>query len=67
MSTRVNRRLRGRLERAFRRGADVGMATAEYAVTTLAAVGFAGVLLSIQRSGAVRGMLVGIIHRALSI
>jgi hypothetical protein len=67
MGTRVNRRLRGRLERALRRGADVGMATAEYAVTTLAAVGFAGVLLTILRSGAVRGMLEGIIHRALSI
>jgi hypothetical protein len=45
---------------------DVGAATAEYAIATLAAVGFAGVLVVILRSDAVRGMLMDLIHRALT-
>jgi len=45
---------------------DAGMATAEYAIVTLAAVGFAGLLLAILRSDEVRGALLGIIRRALS-
>jgi hypothetical protein len=47
-------------------GADAGMATAEYAIATLAAVGFAGLLVLIMRSGEVRGLLMNIIERALS-
>lgn len=47
--------------------AEVGMATAEYAVATLAACGFAGLLLTILKSGGVKGMLVGIVRRALSV
>ncbi|HLS13792.1 MAG TPA: DUF4244 domain-containing protein [Beutenbergiaceae bacterium] len=47
--------------------ADAGMATAEYAIATLAAVAFAGLLLVIMRSDEVRGMLVGIIQQALSV
>lgn len=43
-----------------------GMATAEYAIATLAAVAFAGLLLVIMRSDEVRGMLLGIIREALS-
>ena len=50
-----------------RRGRDAGMATAEYAIATLAACGFAGLLLTILRSGEVRGMLVKIIRSALSV
>ena len=46
---------------------DLGMATAEYAIATLAACGFAGLLLTILRSGEVRGMLVKIIRSALSV
>jgi len=41
------------------------MATAEYALVTLAAAGFAGLLLVILKSDAVRSALTGIITRAL--
>ncbi len=44
-----------------------GAATAEYAITTLAAVGFAGLLVVVLRSGEVRSMLTDIIRSALSI
>jgi len=43
------------------------MATAEYAIATLAACGFAGLLLTLLRSGEVRTLLFGIIKRALSV
>lgn len=43
-----------------------GAATAEYAITILAAVGFAGLLVVILRSDAVREMLTEVVHRALS-
>ncbi|GMA23022.1 hypothetical protein GCM10025864_07810 [Luteimicrobium album] len=43
------------------------MATAEYAIATLAAVGFAGLLLVILKSAEVRGLLLGIITSALSV
>ncbi|MBK8075565.1 MAG: DUF4244 domain-containing protein [Kineosporiaceae bacterium] len=51
-----------------RRGvrADAGMATAEYAIATLAACGFAVLLLTLLRGSEVRGLLLGIITRALS-
>lgn len=53
--------------RGVRSGArDAGMATAEYAIATLAAVGFAGLLVAILRSDEVRGLLLGIVRRALS-
>ena len=52
---------------ALRRAADAGMATAEYAIATLAAAAFAGLLLIIMRSDEVRGMLVSIIQQALSV
>ncbi len=45
--------------------ADEGMATAEYAVATLAACGFAGLLLTILRSDEVRNLLLSLITRAL--
>ena len=44
---------------------DEGMATAEYAVATLAACGFAGLLLTILRSDEVRNLLLSLITRAL--
>ena len=47
-------------------GGELGMATAEYAVVTLAACGFAGLLVAILHSDAVRGLLLGIIKRALA-
>jgi hypothetical protein len=46
---------------------DVGMATAEYAIATLAACGFAGLLVTILRGNEVRGLLLGIVQRALSL
>ncbi|WP_245827834.1 DUF4244 domain-containing protein [Sinomonas mesophila] len=43
-----------------------GMATAEYAIATLGAVAFAGLLVVILRSDEVRGFLLGIIRAALA-
>lgn len=45
---------------------ESGMSTAEYAVGTLAAVAFAGVLLKVLTSGPVQGALSSLIERALS-
>ena len=46
-------------------GADDGMNTAEYAVGTLAAVAFAGILLKVLTSGNVQAALTAVIDRAL--
>jgi hypothetical protein len=46
---------------------EAGMATAEYAIATLAACGFAGLLLALLRGGEVRELLMGIIRRALAV
>jgi hypothetical protein len=43
------------------------MATAEYAIATLAAAGFAGLLIAVLRSDEVRGLLTGIVRQALSL
>jgi len=56
---------RRRLGRMIR--AEDGAATAEYAIATLAAVGFAGLLVVILRSDEVRGMLTDLVRNALSI
>lgn len=45
---------------------EEGASTAEYAIVTLGAVAFAGLLVAVLRSGAVKGMLSDIIERALS-
>jgi hypothetical protein len=45
---------------------DRGAATAEYAITILAAVGFAGLLVVILRSDAVRKTLTDLVQHALS-
>jgi len=45
---------------------DDGAATAEYAIATMAAVGFAGLLVVILRSDAVRAMLTDLVQRALT-
>jgi Protein of unknown function (DUF4244) len=45
---------------------DAGMNTAEYAVGTLAAVAFAGLLLKVLTSATVQHELAAIIHRALT-
>lgn len=54
-----------RLWRALARRGDEGMNTVEYAVGTLAAVAFAGVLFKVLTSEPVRAALSAIIQRAL--
>ncbi|TFC94546.1 DUF4244 domain-containing protein [Cryobacterium breve] len=46
---------------------DTGAATAEYAVATMAAVGFAGLLIVILRGDEVRGILTDLVRNALSV
>ncbi|MER8026986.1 DUF4244 domain-containing protein [Glutamicibacter protophormiae] len=60
MNSTLNR-LRERLDE------EQGSTTAEFAMVTLAAVAFAGLLISILSSGDVRGMLMGLISKALSL
>lgn len=45
---------------------DTGSATAEYAIATMAAVGFAGLLVVIMKSDEVRGILTDLVRSALS-
>ena len=45
---------------------DRGAATAEYAIATMAAVGFAGLLVVIMRSDEVRGILTDLVRSALT-
>lgn len=56
---------RGIVARRRRVAADAGMNTAEYAVGTMAAVAFAGVLLKVVTSGSILRALTGIIEGAL--
>jgi hypothetical protein len=46
---------------------DSGAATAEYAITIMAAVGFAGLLVVILKSGEVQAILTGLVRSALSV
>ncbi|MBO0818667.1 MAG: DUF4244 domain-containing protein [Actinobacteria bacterium] len=46
---------------------DGGMSTAEYAVGTVAACGFAALLFKILTSSQVRQLLVGLVKRALNL
>jgi TRAP-type uncharacterized transport system fused permease subunit len=57
--------LKQRLTRVLEIGRDAGMSTAEYAVGTLAAVAFAGVLLKVVTSSGVQSALSAIITKAL--
>lgn len=50
-----------------RRAAEAGMTTAEYAVGTLAACGFAAVLYKVVTSGAVKSALSALIEKALNV
>lgn len=45
---------------------DTGAATAEYAIATMAAVGFAGMLVVILRGDEVRTILTDLVRRALT-
>lgn len=60
---------RRRAERLFlpRDADDTGAATAEYAIATMAAVAFAGLLVIIMRSDEVRGILTDLVRRALTV
>jgi hypothetical protein len=58
--------MRAVARRARTLASDAGTATAEYAIATMAAVGFAGLLVVIMRSDAVRSMLTDLVHRALT-
>ncbi|GAA1059398.1 DUF4244 domain-containing protein [Agromyces bracchium] len=59
---------RGRLAAVARRLAgERGAATAEYAVATMAAVGFAGLLVVILRGDEVRGILTDLVRNALTV
>jgi len=60
-SSPLPQRLRGLNARV----GDAGMATAEYAIATLAAVGFAGVLVVVLKGSEVKGLLTGIVRQAL--
>lgn len=46
---------------------DEGAATAEYAVTTMAAVGFAGLLVLILKGDEVKGILTDLVRNALTV
>jgi hypothetical protein len=56
-----------RVRRALMMRDDAGMATAEYALVTVAAAGLAGLLIVILRSAEVRGLLLGLIRGALTL
>jgi Flp pilus assembly pilin Flp len=45
---------------------ESGAATAEYAIVIMAAVGFAGLLVVILRSGEVQAILTDLVQRALN-
>ncbi len=45
---------------------EEGAVTAEYAIATIAAVGFAALLVVVLRSDEVRGLLLGLVTRALA-
>lgn len=61
-------RTRSRARRALRSLAgERGAATAEYAVATMAAVGFAGLLVVLLRGDEVRGILTELVRNALTV
>lgn len=64
MATQSGRRINGLAQQARAMG-EAGMTTAEYAVGTVAAVAFAGLLLAVVRSGPVKSALSNIIVSAL--
>ncbi|MFN4002942.1 DUF4244 domain-containing protein [Microcella sp.] len=53
--------------RPARRSDDRGAATAEYAIATMAAVGFASLLVVIMQSDEVRGILTDLVRTALTV
>ncbi|WP_275002008.1 DUF4244 domain-containing protein [Promicromonospora iranensis] len=49
------------------RESEKGLATAEYAIATIAAAGFAGALMVILKGGDVKAMLTSLVQSALTI
>ncbi len=67
-TNRDHGRGRRRAHRLLRRlVGERGAATAEYAVATMAAVGFAGLLVLILRGDEVRGILTDLVRNALTV
>jgi hypothetical protein len=64
MKQRINYLASARLIK--RVAGESGAATAEYAIATMAAVAFAGLLVVIMRSDEVREILLGLIRDALT-
>jgi hypothetical protein len=60
----VNRGMKSQLSN-FK--SDSGSATAEYAIATMAAVGFAGLLVVIMRSDEVKALLYDLVMKALTV
>jgi hypothetical protein len=56
-----------RVRRLRRPLGERGMATAEYAIGTLAACGFAALLVAILKGGQVKALLLGVITTALGL
>ena len=56
-----------RVTAAARQRSEAGASTAEYAMTMVAACGFAGVLLAIIRSSPIKSLLLTIIQKAMSL
>jgi len=67
MLKRLVRRALARLRFGARVRDEEGAATAEYAVATMAAVGFAGLLIVILRGDEVRGILTDLVRSALTV
>jgi Flp pilus assembly pilin Flp len=61
----MNKRTRERLRTTL--ADESGAATAEYLVATMAAVGFAGLLVVILRGDEVRQILTDLVRRALTV
>ncbi|MDO5747384.1 MAG: DUF4244 domain-containing protein [Actinomycetaceae bacterium] len=59
--------LHGKLLRLTESDPEEGMATAEYAIGTIAAAAFAGVLLVVVKSGGIKAALTALIKQALQI
>ena len=64
MNSVKSMKLGGKLRNWF--ADETGAATAEYAIATMAAVGFAGLLVVIMRSDEVRTILFDLVRSALS-
>jgi hypothetical protein len=63
----IHSAVRSQIAQRRRMVRDLGMSTAEYAVGTVAAAAFAGLLFKLVTSPEVRQLLLGIIKKALQL